>query len=78
MPRSLISCYENIVRFLDAIAKAYGRQGRGAASRPQRHGAAQNATMKEIFQGGLHEFITAFLEDNTRLGPTIGEQYLLG
>ena len=28
MPRSLIACYDNIVHFLDAIAKAYGRTGR--------------------------------------------------
>src|SRR5262249_24427672 len=27
MPRSLASCYENLVRFFDAIAQAYGRQG---------------------------------------------------
>ncbi len=27
MPRSLIACYDNIVHFLDAIAKAYGRTG---------------------------------------------------
>ena len=36
----------------------------------------QNASTKEIFQGGLHEFITAFVEDNARLGQIIGEQYL--
>src|SRR6266478_6955842 len=27
MPRSLASCYENLVRFCDLIATAYGRQG---------------------------------------------------
>ena len=27
MPRSLASCYENLVRYLDQIARAYGRQG---------------------------------------------------
>ena len=27
MPRSLASCYENLVRYLDEIARAYGRQG---------------------------------------------------
>ena len=27
MPRSLASCYENLVRFCDSIATAYGRQG---------------------------------------------------
>ncbi len=36
-----------------------------------------NATTKEIFKIGLHEFITSFVEDNDRLGRIINEQYLL-
>ena len=32
--------------------------------------------MTEIFQSGLHEFITDFIEDNARLASTISEQYL--
>lgn len=77
MPRSLIACYDNIVRFLDAIAKAYGRPG---ASQQQAHEVMtklESATTKEIFRIGLHEFITDFVEDNDRLGRTITEQYLL-
>src|ERR1700740_994593 len=27
MPRSLASCYENLVRYLDQLARAHGRQG---------------------------------------------------
>ena len=76
MPRSLIACYENIVSFLDAIGKAYGRQGAAQRHAHQVMARLQNATTKDIFQGGLHEFITAFVEDNARLGQIIGEQYL--
>jgi uncharacterized alpha-E superfamily protein len=76
MPRSLIACYENIVSFLDSIAMAYGRQGHAQRHAHQVMARLQNATTKEIFQGGLHEFITAFVEDNARLGQIIGEQYL--
>ena len=32
--------------------------------------------MSEIFQDGLHEFVTTFIEDNARLAMTISEQYL--
>ncbi|MGH8597160.1 MAG: alpha-E domain-containing protein, partial [Gammaproteobacteria bacterium] len=77
MPRSLIACYDNIVHFLDAIGDAYGRAG---ASQRQAHevmARLANATTKEIFKTGLHEFITAFVEDNDRLGQTINGQYLL-
>lgn len=76
MPRSLIACYENIVNFLDAISKAYGRQGAAQRHAHQVMARLQNATTKEIFQAGLHEFVTAFVEDNARLGQMIGEQYL--
>ena len=78
MPRSLISCYDNIVRCLDAIAKAYGRQG--TAQRQARNVMArlENTSLDEVFTAGLHEFITAFVDDNNRLGATIAEQYLLG
>jgi uncharacterized alpha-E superfamily protein len=77
MPRSLISCYENIVRFLDALGKAYGRQGPAQRHARSMMARLENATTKEIFQTGLHEFVTTFVEDNSRLGTTIAEQYLL-
>ncbi len=37
----------------------------------------ENASLDEIFSTGLHEFITAFVDDNNRLGATIAEQYLI-
>jgi uncharacterized alpha-E superfamily protein len=77
MPRSLASCYENLVQNLDRIATAYGRQGN-----PQRQARAvrarlQNSKIDEIFQTGLHEVIDDFVEDNNRLGTAISQQYLL-
>jgi len=76
MPRSLSSCYENLVRHLDQIARAYGRQG--AAQRLARgiHTRLDNSRMEDLFQGGLHEFIGGFVADNNRLGATISQQYL--
>src|SRR4051794_15813683 len=67
MPRSLASCCSNLVRHLDQIAKAYGRQGvsqrlaRGLRTR------IENSRMEEIFQKGLHEFIGEFITDNNGL-----------
>ena len=77
MPRSLIACYDNIVRFLDAIGDAYGRVGPSQTQARDVLARLENATTDEIFKIGLHEFITAFVEDNDRLGETISEQYLL-
>ncbi len=70
------AAYDNIAHFLDAIAKAYGRAG---PAQKQAHAVMQrleNATTNEIFKIGLHEFITAFVQDNDRLGALISEQYL--
>src|SRR6267378_1779304 len=77
MPRSLASCYENLVQNLDYIARAYGRQGPA-----QRHARAtrtqlENSRMEEIFQQGMHEFIGEFIDNNNRLGAAIAEQFLM-
>jgi uncharacterized alpha-E superfamily protein len=77
MPRSLASCYQNLVQNLDRIARAYGRQGAA-----QRHARAmrarlENSRIEEIFQSGLHEFIGEFVDDNQRLGTAVAQQYLM-
>ena len=76
MPRSLIACYDNIVTFLDYIGRAYGRQGQAQRQAREIYEQLSKATTREIFQSGLHEFITGFVENNGRLGEAIGVQYL--
>jgi uncharacterized alpha-E superfamily protein len=77
MPRSLASCYENLVQNLDRIANAYGRQGMAQRQAHAVRARLQNSRIKEIFQSGLHEFIDGFVEDNNRLGSAITQQYLM-
>jgi uncharacterized alpha-E superfamily protein len=77
MPRSLASCYENLVRFFDAIAHAYGRQGPAQRKARAVRTRLQNSRMNEIFQSGLHEFISGFIVDNNALGAAVSEQYLM-
>ena len=77
MPRSLASCYENLVQNLDRIANAYGRQGNAQRQSRAVRSRLQNSRIDEIFQTGLHEFIDDFVEDNNRLGTAIAQQYLL-
>jgi uncharacterized alpha-E superfamily protein len=77
MPRSLASCYEAIVRNLDSLSGAYGKQGPA-----QRHARGirtllQNSRMDGIFQRGLHEFIGEFITENNKLGAAIADQYLV-
>ena len=76
MPRSLTSCYENIVRHLDSLGKSHGRQGGSQRHARSMLGRLGNERIESIFQQGLHEFITAFIGDNAKLGNAIAEQYL--
>jgi uncharacterized alpha-E superfamily protein len=77
MPRSLISCYENIVNYLDRLAREYGRQG--GSQRHARNVLArlQSSTINGVFQGGLHEFIEEFIDENNKMGAVLSEQYLV-
>jgi len=77
MPRSLVSCYDNLARNLDAIGNAYGVQGPS-----QRHARAMllrldSGNVEAVFERGLHKFLTEFIADNTRLGAIVAEQYLV-
>jgi uncharacterized alpha-E superfamily protein len=77
MPRSLAACYREIVANLDELASAYSSPGpaQRAARSIDRQLAATR--IEQVFQGGLHEFITKFTADNNGLGSAISAQYLI-
>jgi uncharacterized alpha-E superfamily protein len=75
-PRSLRSCYADINGNLDQIAEAYGRQGKAQRIARTMVARLENTDIDALFQSGLHEFLTAFIEESNRLGTAITEQYL--
>ena len=77
MPRSMASCYENLVENLDHIGNAYGRQGPAQRQARAVRARLMNSRIEEIFQSGLHEFIGTFIEDNNRLSSAVAAQYLM-
>ncbi len=76
LPRSLASCYREIVDGLDNLASAYGRQGRAQRLARSLHTSLESGSIEKVFQTGLHEFLTHFISDNQRIGTAISEQYL--
>ncbi len=76
LPRSLSSCYGNLVRNLDNIGVAYGRQGPSQRHARGVRNRLEHSHIDDIFQHGLHEFIEEFIGDNNRLGEIITKQYL--
>src|SRR6267143_840536 len=77
LPRSLASCYGNLVRNLDQIGVAYGRQGASQRHARGVRNRLEHSHMDDIFQRGVHEFIQEFIADNSRLGEIITKQYLI-
>jgi len=77
MPRSLASCYEVMVRCLDLLAETYGWAGKSQRLAQRVRSQLTSARIEDIFQSGLHEFITAFLSDNAAVAGAIAEQYLV-
>jgi uncharacterized alpha-E superfamily protein len=77
MPRSLRSCYDDIVRLLENIGRAYGKEGKSQMMARAILERLAQGDMKHVFGMGLHEFLTEFIESNDALGAAIGEQYLI-
>jgi uncharacterized alpha-E superfamily protein len=77
MPRSLASCYANISTFLDELARSYGRHGESQRAARRMTARLRNTRTEDIFQSGLHEFLTEFVRENGLLGTAIADQYLV-
>jgi uncharacterized alpha-E superfamily protein len=78
MPRSLLSCCDQIVRALDLLGEAYGGL-RGECHRiaGEMHARLRYGRIQDIFQSGLHEFLTEFIDRAVVLGGEISKLYLL-
>ena len=76
-PRSLMSCYEVVGRHTDLLAEAYGKRGPSQRLARTVQERLASASIEDIFQSGLHEFITGFLGDNAAMSNAIAEQYLV-
>lgn len=77
MPRSLTSCYENITRHLDALARRYGRQGASQRLARANYARLESMEISAVFATGMHDFLVEFIGENNRLGQAVSEQYLV-
>ncbi|MGE0045201.1 MAG: alpha-E domain-containing protein [Hyphomonadaceae bacterium] len=77
MPRSLRRCYEEINENLDRLADAHG----GAKGEPHRRAGAIDAELRygrirDIFQSGLHEYLTGMIDRTSELGQEVSAFYM--
>ena len=75
MPRSLRSCYEEIVPCLDELGIYYGSSNGCQSLAAQTCHQLREGDMRTIFQSGLHEFLVAFIASNNRLACEISTTY---
>jgi uncharacterized alpha-E superfamily protein len=77
MPRSLHSCSATIESVLEELARAYGGK-RGECHRlaGEMHAKLRYGRVNDIFQNGLHEFLSGFIDSGIQLGEEIAEFYM--
>ncbi len=75
IPRSLASCYDDILRHLDLLGSAHGKRGPAHRLAAAGHTRLSHGNIDAIFADGLHEYLTRFIVENNKLGEAIAEQY---
>jgi uncharacterized alpha-E superfamily protein len=75
MPRSLRACYIEIDQAVAGLKKFYGQTDDCVPSAHATLSMLENGDIDTIFQSGLHEFLTEFLDRNNRLGQEISVAY---
>ncbi|MDJ1016472.1 MAG: alpha-E domain-containing protein [Paracoccaceae bacterium] len=77
-PRSLITCAEEVCNHLDRLARAYGRTTEAQTQARRIVARMTEITVDDIFDEGLHEFLTRFIDEIGALATLITSTYLSG
>lgn len=77
-PRSLRSSVEGMTDHLDRLARGYGTSGQAQSKARALLAKLAETTVEDVFDEGLHEFLTRFIGDVAGLGGLIHETYLSG
>lgn len=75
MPRSLHSCYAEIMLALSGLSQSHGLETSCQALAGTMLSRLKMLDMPGIFQAGLHEFLRDFISDNSRLAYEIAAAY---
>ena len=74
MPRSLAACFDQVKEAMDRISGQSDQAAKRLAY--ELHARLTHADIDEIFQDGLHEYLTHCLEDIDVLGNRVQRAYL--
>jgi uncharacterized alpha-E superfamily protein len=74
-PRSLVFSYEKLASNMAGLARQYGRETRAHELLHTARAKLRATTIDRIIEGGLHEFITAFIAGTIEIGNAISADY---
>ncbi|MFN4154534.1 MAG: alpha-E domain-containing protein [Paracoccaceae bacterium] len=77
-PRSLITCVEGMTSHLDRLARGYQRKTLAQEKARCIQGELAELRVDDIFDEGLHEFLSRFIGDMAGAGSVIRDCYLNG
>lgn len=75
MPRSLTFCYRFLGEHLRFREEEYGERLPCHDTVEKTLAKLRSSSIKQIFDTGLHEFLTGFIHDNKRLGDEVAADY---
>ena len=75
MPRSLVYSLSQVLRYLDSIANGHGRRYDSQRLAGKLYSELSYARIEDVFQNGLHEYLSTFLARNNALGTAISDDY---
>lgn len=76
MPRSLAACLAEVDERLEGLADSYGRRHECHRLAGQLNARLRYTRIEDIFEDGLHEFLTGFIARNNALSDEIASSYL--
>ncbi len=75
LPRSLAASAEEVVLHLNALGKQTGFQGEADRLARLRHARLGDTKIAEVVDGGLHEYLEDFIEENAAVDQAIARQF---
>ncbi|MES2846954.1 MAG: alpha-E domain-containing protein [Pseudomonadota bacterium] len=77
-PRSLITCIEGVTGHLERLGKGYGACSEVQVGARSMLTGLTELKVEDIFDEGLHEFLSRFIRETARLGSAVHDTYLSG
>lgn len=77
-PRSLRTCIEGATTHLDRLARGYNNSTVAQSKVRKLCGELAELTVDDVFDEGLHDFLTRFIREVANVGAVVHEVYLSG